>query len=327
MAALLTALLATTLTAPPQRVEVDVSGCTGLAAPEVARLLDIELSTVTAEIRSGPPLRVELSCSGSRMTITVLDPLTRKRLSRDIPAPAAEPGRERVVALAVSQLFAASWLELLTAEPPPPPPPDAPEPEPEPEAVSAAREAAKATVEAEPEPTAAQRELELLVGIGPRGRGLEQPGRWASSHTELRLRGWTTPSLGWLVTVGWDFSQGTRSGGRVRGQAATLGGGFCWGYRPGRVGVGGHVSLAAAFAQVRGLASGDEFVGARRRGPTGEAVLGVGPRIRYGRLRFDIDAEVGGMLRSPVGLVDGGPAVSMGGVFAGLSLRLGGRVR
>jgi hypothetical protein len=113
---------------PLTRVVVQAEGCEGLAQAEVARLLDLELAMVTTEIRSGPPLEVGLRCAGERLTITVLDPLTRKRLERDVPAPAPEPGRERVVALAVSQLFAASWLELLSATPPPPPPPDEPAP-------------------------------------------------------------------------------------------------------------------------------------------------------------------------------------------------------
>ena len=101
--------------AAPSRVVVQAEGCEGLAPEEVGRVLDLELSMVTTEIRSGPPLEVGLACAGERLTITVLDPLTRKRLERDVPAPAPEPGRERVVALAVSQLFAASWLELLSA--------------------------------------------------------------------------------------------------------------------------------------------------------------------------------------------------------------------
>ncbi|MCA9650015.1 MAG: hypothetical protein KC501_08910, partial [Myxococcales bacterium] len=96
------------------RVVVEADRCIGLRSDEVGRLLDIELATVTTELRSGPPLEVLLRCEQERMTIEVVDPLTRKRLSRDIPVPLPEPGRERVVALAISQLFAASWLELLT---------------------------------------------------------------------------------------------------------------------------------------------------------------------------------------------------------------------
>ena len=74
------------------RVVVHAEGCEGLRPDEVGRVLDLELAMVTTEIRSGPPLEVGLRCAGERLTITVLDPLTRKRLERDVPAPAPEPG-------------------------------------------------------------------------------------------------------------------------------------------------------------------------------------------------------------------------------------------
>ena len=43
--------------------------------------------------------------------------------------------------------------------------------------------------------------------------------------------------------------------------------------------------------------------------------------------RFDVDAELGGMLRPPIGLVEGGPPMTMGGLWAGVVLRLGGALR
>lgn len=315
---------------PQARVQVATDGCGVLSADEVARLLELELSMVTTEIRDGPPLTVDLRCEGQRLTITIIDPLTRKRLARDVPTPAAEPGRERVIALAISQLFAASWLELLTSTPVPPPPPDAPPtPAPQPDAIDAARRAAEASTksEPEPEPTAARRELELLVGVGGRGRALEQTGRLAATHTEFTLRGWTGPSLGWVGVVGWDFGQATRPLGRVRGHTLLAGGGLAWGYRPGRVGLGGHVIVEGGWARVRGLTTDPDIPTAANAGVTGQARLSVGPRVRYGRLRFDLDAELGAALRSPVGLVDDGPPMTMGGLWAGLVLRLGGSVR
>lgn len=308
------------------RVVVQAEGCEGLAPGEVGRLLDIELATVTTEIRSGPPLEVRLRCAGERLTITVVDPLTRKRLERDVPAPAPEAGRERVVALAVSQLFAASWLELLTTAPPPPPPPDDPAPAPDPVAIEAARRVAEASTEAEP---TAPRALELLVGAGARGRALEGDGRLAAARGELVLRGWLRPRVGLVALVGWDAGQSTRRLGQVRGHAVTAGGGLAWGVRAGTVGVGGHVVVAGGWARVRGRPREPGMPSSANAGVTAEASAGVGPRVRYGRLRFDLDAELGAMLRSPIGTVDGGrePPMTMGGLWAGLVLRLGGALR
>ena len=106
-----------------------------------------------------------------------------------------------------------------------------------------------------------------------------------------------------------------------------LGGGLAWGIRPGPVGVGGHVVVAAGWAQVRGVPREPGIPSGSNAGLTGEASVGLGPRVRYGRLRFDVDAELGGMLRPPIGLVEGGPPMTMGGLWAGVVLRLGGALR
>lgn len=310
---------------PAARVVVHSEGCEGLTQTEVARLLDLELAQVTSEIRQGPPLEVGLHCAGERLTITVDDPLTRKRLARDVPAPTREPGRERVVALAISQLFAASWLELLAATPPPPPPPDDTAPAPEATALEAARRVAERSTEAEP--SRPRRSLELLVGAGVRGRALESEGRLAAARTELLLRGWLRPSVGLVALVGWDVGQSTRRLGQVRGHAITAGGGLAWSVRPGQVGVGGQVVIAGGWARVRGVPREPGVPAAANAGLTAETAAGLGPRVRYGRLRFDLDAEVGAMLRAPVGLVNGGPPMTMGGLWAGVVLRLGGALR
>lgn len=307
------------------RVIVQSDRCVGLVSAEVGRLLDIELSTVITEIRSGPPLEVVLRCDPTRMTIEVVDPLTRKRLARDIPVPAPEPGRERVVALAISQLFAASWLELLTTTETPPPPADEQADPPDEQAVEAARRVAERSTgsNAEPDRRRTQRDLELLLGGGPRGRALESQGPLAGVHFEALLRGWLTPAIGLVGLVGTDFAQSTRRLGQVRGVSLTAGGGLAWGVRPGPIGVGGHFVVSGGWARVRGIPRESGVPAGTNAGFTGEVSLGVGPRVRYGRLRFDIDAEAGSMLRPPVGLVEGGPPMTMGGLWVGLVLRLG----
>lgn len=299
-------------------VVVTVEGCGDLDAIEVARVLDLELRSVTTEIRTGPALSVRLTCRADRLSITVEDPITQKQLARDVPAPPREPGRERIVALAVSELFNASWLELLTT-PVPPPSERAPAtaPPPPPPAVTAAKKLAETR-------TRPRRGLELLVGAGVRGRSLESGEPFAAVHVDGSVRGWLGDALGLSARVGWDFGQSTRELGSVRGHAITAAGGLSWRVRPRPViGVGGEVLVGVAWARLSGIGSEPGIATGHTSGASGEVTASVGPRIAYGRLRLDLDGEVGVMPRSPRGVVDDGPDVTMGGVWVGLTLRLG----
>jgi hypothetical protein len=127
-----------------------------------------------------------------------------------------------------------------------------------------------------------------------------------------------------VALAGWDVGQSTRRLGQVRGHALTAGGGLAWSVRPGTIGVGGHVVVAGGWARVRGLPREPGVPAGVNAGLTAEAGAGVGPRVRYGRLRLDLDAEIGAMLRGPVGLVAEGPPMTMGGLWVGVVLRLGG---
>jgi hypothetical protein len=299
-------------------VVVTTEGCGDLDATEVARVLDLELRSVTAEIRTGPPLSVRLQCRADRLSIAVEDPLTRKELRRDVPAPAPEPGRERIVALAVSELFSASWLELLTTPPPTEEvavPADAPSP-PAPAVAAATRIAETRT-----RPT---RGIDLLAGAGVRGRGLESGEPFAALRVDAGVRAWLSGRLGLAAQLGWDFGQSARAFGRVRGHVLGAAGGLAWRVRPRPViGVGGNVLVGVAWASLAGVAAEPGARAGRTSGVTGELTGSIGPRLAYRRFRVDLDAELGAMLRSPVGDVIGGADVTMGGVWLGLVLRLG----
>lgn len=305
-------------------VVVTVNGCGDLDAVEVARVLDLELRSVTAEIRSGPPLSVRLECAGDRLSIAVEDPITRKELRRDVPAPPREPGRERIVALAVSELFNASWLELLATPPEAPAIPVEPPQSPAP-AVAAAETIARTR-------TQPARGLELLAGVGVRGRSLESGEPFAAGRIDVGLRGFPSERLGFVAQIGWDFGQATRGFGRVRGHSIGAAGGLAWrvlprsGPRPGPrsiIGVGGGLLVGVAWARLSGIAAEPGVATGRTSGVTGDLVAAIGPRVIRGRLRIDLDGEVGVMLRSPRGVVAGEPDVSMGGVWVGAALRVG----
>jgi hypothetical protein len=321
---LLATVLGLSLAAGPDAqspVTIGADGCAGLDAAEVQRLVQLELAAVTQEIREGPPLHVVLTCREGVLEIAVDDPVTTKHLSRKVPAPAEQPGQERVVALAVAQLFAASWLELLLVEEEPEddaaPPGPAPSPGTSSEAVAAARRVAETSTSRSPS------RIELLAGAGVRGRSLEAA-TFPALHLDLELRGWLTPSLGLLGRVGFDYGQANRDQGQVRGYDVMGGAGLAWRWRPREaIGLGGSGVLSGGWARVEGIPSSPGVDSAANQGATGEVTVGVGPRVFYGRFRMDIDAEIGGMLRAPEGLVTRQQPVTMGGFYVGATLRLG----
>lgn len=300
-------------------VRVAAPTCPDLNPAEVQRLVTLELEAVTQQVREGPPLRVELSCNESRLRIAVTDPVTDKHLQREVPAPADEPGQERVVALAIAQLFAASWLELLLAKP---------IDEEEPNPVSASPGTSEHVVEAarrvaEDATAVERRDVELAVGGGVRGRSL-QARPFAALHTDVELRGWLTPAVALVGRVGFDYGQADRNRGQVQGYAVMVGGGFGWRWRPRPViALGGTAVLAAGWARLQGRTDEPTVPTRHNQGATGELTVGIGPRLFARRFRLDLDGEIGAMLRTPEGLVTREQAVSMGGLYVGAVLRLG----
>ncbi|HWB77923.1 MAG TPA: hypothetical protein VG755_23325 [Nannocystaceae bacterium] len=297
------------------QIEVAARDCGMLDAVEVTRLLRIELLAVTQEIRSGPPLEVELRCASPTMTIAVSDPLTGKRLARDVPLPADEPGRERVVALAIAQLFAASWLELLLPSEPAPPASDPVPPKlaPEPAAVAAARTDARKRVR--------PRSLAVAFGGVVRGRALERTPTLTGGG-EIDLRGWFGDAA-IVVRVGLEAGSARRPQGNVRALAVIGSVGAAGRVHVGeRWDLGGLVLVGGGFARLRGDPSQPGVEAGGIVGGTGQLMVGGGPRLRLGRIALELDAEIGGMLRTPQGQVADQRTVTLGGLFVGGALRL-----
>jgi hypothetical protein len=310
--------LVATVARDEDAVVVRVTGCPDLDAAELARLLDLELSSVTTEIRSGPPLEVTLGCTGTELSIEIADPLTQKQLRRQLPVPAEDPGRERLLALAISELFSASWLELLTPPPPEQTPAPTPPPQPvRPEAIAAATEVAQTR-------TRPPRGLGLLVGAGVRGRALTTPEPYGASRVDVLVRGWLTQSVGLAGSLGWDFGQSQREFGRIRGHAVTAAGGLAWRWRARPVvGIGGQVLAGLAWARLQGEANAPGVPTGSTAGVTGELSAGVGPRVTFRRLRVDFDGEAGWMLRTPTGRVATETPFRLGGLWVGAIVRIG----
>jgi hypothetical protein len=101
---------------PPIHLEVEPCGG-AVSSPEVARIAALELRAESVETVNRPTstTRVRVQCVGHRAIISVFDPLTEKSLARAIELDTvAAPSRSRLLALAVAELVAASWIELDT---------------------------------------------------------------------------------------------------------------------------------------------------------------------------------------------------------------------
>jgi hypothetical protein len=143
------ALLATAITysplaladEPPPLVMLELERCDELDEGEVRRIVAAELRARSANVAGLNVTQITVKCEGTRVSIFVSDPLSRKSVQRSFDIGTSDPrARGRLVSIAATELVLASWVELesnqrLHVEPI--------GPVPAPEAASAARELAK----------------------------------------------------------------------------------------------------------------------------------------------------------------------------------------
>jgi hypothetical protein len=99
-------------TAPPVSVLVDP--CVPVDHGKLERLLAIELGTSTSQgAMHAAPTRVSVACSVQGIELRIEDALTRKSMSRTLPASSfAGAESTRLLALAIAEFVVASWIEL-----------------------------------------------------------------------------------------------------------------------------------------------------------------------------------------------------------------------
>jgi hypothetical protein len=102
----------------PARAKADLAlaapSCEGLDLASLRALLEVEIGDVAAEWREVSTPVVLLGCADDRVRLEITDPVTDKSVARTIQMP--EVDRERVLAIAIAQLFLTSWVELLIDE-------------------------------------------------------------------------------------------------------------------------------------------------------------------------------------------------------------------
>lgn len=98
---------------PP--VHLDLSKCPRLDAAAVRRIFSADLGAKADAPPGEDVTAVIIRCDGSKVVMTVRDPLSRKAVRRTFDSTTfGERGEARLVALAASELVFASWAELDT---------------------------------------------------------------------------------------------------------------------------------------------------------------------------------------------------------------------
>ena len=302
---------ATPAAASASGIDVAAEQCPHVHADEVDRVLGIELASVSREWSGDERLRAELSCDESTLTILVIDPVTRKRLTRTLAMNWRTGDRDRTVALLVSQLFLTSWSELLLARnarelPPPPPAPPAVE------------HAAESAVRTALRPPEVQGTLALLVG--PRVRDLASPvvsGSLALRPSLLVGRSWRL-----FLDLGYERGSADRADGAIVFSLASAAIGGGWRASFGAFGLDVDARVGAAYVDVRGDASG-AAIGSSASGAACEAALDVGPTLVLGPARIGLFATGGFTAPRVVAHAVGDHDLTIGGPWVGASLVAG----
>ncbi|MDJ0765447.1 MAG: hypothetical protein QNJ97_20875 [Myxococcota bacterium] len=290
-----------------QMLVVIANQCEGLDEREVSRLLSIELDMAKKQWPL-PQLSIELSCTVDHLRIIADDPLTRKRLTRSIPLPyLAQPGAEREIALASSQLFVASWLELLI------PKQDAQlDREADPAVVKEAKRSASQAIGRK----TGYGQIALLGSA--RFRPIES--FYPYLYIAVQGAGWTSERFGVFGYVTMETSTRNQEIGQVKAFAGLVGVGVVW-----RQLAFKHFSLdsslvgAAGYAYLKGEPKDQAVKTDGVGGVTGEITLSVTPLLWFDRVGVGLSIQAGFMTENPIGSVRGDhrTRVSMGGFLFG----------
>jgi hypothetical protein len=297
---------------------VELEGCAGLDREAIARHLADELRAMSGGLDrlEAPPIRID--CTPGSLRVEVRDPLTGKTLVRTVPAPRTEdPTADRMVALAVSELFLSSWLELLL-------PPDERTPPPAPPAsgavpvASVERVARKAVAR-----SAVHVATSLLGGAGM--RDLHAP--YPALRVGLRS-GPAFERVALFVGVGFETGRAQRQRGDVTTQGVTLGLGGRWrplGGERAALDIVGSGSLVVALAH--GSAAQSTDLASSTSGTAAEFALGLAPALAVGRAELFIEPLIGVTVPGLTARVSGEAPVHWSGFWfaASLGLTLGGR--
>lgn len=246
------------------------------------------------------------------MRIRVDDPVTGKTLERTLPMPTESKGRERTMALAISQLFLTSWLELLSPAPKEVPVPVTQAP---PELTSAAHDAARTVV------TPRRTEVDLGAAIGLRRRDF---GAAFSTFAPSVRATFALPSaLRFVFDAGLQLARRCAAPApspRCRPRSSWESGAR---HVVGVLALDATLFVGGRWTRLDGRIDDPAFEARGASGGSLEALIAVGPTLRLGPVRLGAEVLAGRTFSTLRANVVGEREVSFGGFFAGAGLFLG----
>jgi len=305
--------------AQERALAVTADGCEGLDVHHLEELLRLELGDVVRAAPAQAPLATaRVVCERDAILLSIEDALTGKRVARAIAGPVArEQGRERVLALAIAQLFDASWLELLTR-------PEAHEAR-TPRSIPAARAAARTRVArrvAIPSARVTGTRIDAAIAVGVRARDLAHP--FVSLSAAPRITLWLDRRWGALAEAGIELGTASRQSGDVAMRAARLGGGIALrSSDTAPLRVDARALVLGVLMELDGAPRLDGIIGDSASSVALDAVVAGAVRGQIDWLEIALELEAGSTFHAPRGLVRAEPDVSPSGPWIGAGLRAG----
>lgn len=337
-------LVAVVLGALPSRARADLTiaapSCDRIDVVELQRLLGVEIEDVAAEWSAVSTPVVLLGCAEDRVRIEITDPITDKSVARTVVLP--EVDRERVLAIAIAQLFLTAWLELLIDDGE-----EADARRDSAAARAAERRAREAVERADVVATAADARAEAGAGAeAEAGAGAEPivavpptivPELSLEGGSRVRLDGENLAtaaaslrgafvideSIVVGVRLGGEFARASRIRGEVDAYTATLGLGAGW--RTPRVGIFfADVSawVSAMWLMLEGRPRSPDVEGGATIAIAGEASLEIAPSLRLGPVIVAAPLGLGVIAFAPTGQVSDEAPIVIGGPFFSAALRV-----
>jgi hypothetical protein len=277
-------------------VSVDASGCPSLDAREVARLLELELSTA-----NGAPLEQRLlvwvDCSGAAVRVVLFDPGTGLRHERLLSAvDPAVPGRERLIALAAAQILTYPPSNPVVVRVGGPPP-------------------------AAPAPLSNPRR-ETAVGLSGGVRWRDTRSLFPLLHVALAGTFWRSPEAGVFLEAAFEGGSAHRRGGdvAVRSALVSAGGAFRSALTP-HLDLDVRSWLSLVYLELAGRPGASAWKGSIIEAVTGELGVGLGPALHGRVFRVAPVLEGGVLFAAPEAGVVGEQAVSLAGAWFGARFR------
>jgi hypothetical protein len=283
---------------------ITLERCVGIQPGELSRLLHIEMR----ELLTGHPGKhrfdIRIDCRVDRTRIRIVDATTQKGVERDIPPfDPLQPGGARILAITISQLFFATWSELLT-----------PKPQPEPQPVE---ETPPVSVSTSDDRANWSASLASTVSI----HDLEFPQVFYGARLHVHFS--QSERWGVFLALGLDVSRAERSIGGVWALMPGAWLGSTWTpLRAGDFSLQASVALGVRYIRLQGDPGQSEVNGQVVEGLVGEGVLSLGPGFYLGSMRLGLNLEAGGTYPKVAGLVDDDRAVQVLGPWLGLNLAL-----